>query len=157
MIISHHYDVSLTWTGNRGSGTSGYKAYGRDHIVSVAGKEPIAGSADRSFFGDVERWNPEDLLVAALSQCHMLSYLAQAARSGVLVTEYQDSASGTMEQTPDGGGHFTRVVLRPRVTVMEATMMELAHQIHSVAARKCFIAASVNFPVEHEPVVTLAG
>lgn len=156
MIIRHHYDVSLTWTGNRGSGTSGYKAYGREHIVSVAGKEPIAGSADRAFFGDVERWNPEDLLVAALSQCHMLSYLAQAALSGLLVTEYQDSASGTMEQTPDGGGHFTRVVLRPRVTVMQESMVELARQLHSVAAQKCFIAASVNFPVEHEPVVTLA-
>ena len=156
MLIQHHYEVSLSWEGNRGSGTSGYKAYGREHLVTVAGKHPIAGSADRAFFGDVERWNPEELLLAALSQCHMLSYLAEAARSGLIVTAYHDQASGTMEQTADGGGHFTRVVLHPRVTVLADANRELAHDLHRLAAGKCFIAASVNFPVEHEPEIIAA-
>src|SRR6478736_5439191 len=116
MRLEHRYAIDLQWTGNRGSGTSGYKDYGRDHVVSVEGKHPIEGSADRVFFGDRDRWNPEELLLAALSQCHMLSYLAEAAAAGVVIVAYSDAASGVMEQTSDGGGHFTSVTLRTRVT-----------------------------------------
>ncbi|GAA1442422.1 OsmC family protein [Leifsonia poae] len=153
MNLDHRYAIDLQWTGNRGSGTSGYKDYGRDHVVSVEGKHPIEGSADRVFFGDRDRWNPEELLLAALSQCHMLSYLAEAARAGVVVVGYTDAATGVMEQTSNGGGHFTSVLLSPRVTVADPAQAELAAALHAPAAEKCFIAASMNFTVEHAPEI----
>ncbi|MGN7801083.1 OsmC family protein [Leifsonia sp. 22587] len=157
MKLEHSYAIDLQWTGNRGTGTSGYKDYGRDHVVSTEGKHSIEGSADRVFFGDRDRWNPEELLLAALSQCHMLSYLAEAAGAGVVVVGYTDAATGTMVQTGDGGGHFTEVTLRPRVTVADPAQAELAASLHAPASRKCFIAASVNFPVHHAPeLLTLA-
>lgn len=151
MKLEHRYEIDLQWTGNRGEGTSGYKSYGRDHTVSTEGKHSIEGSADRAFFGDTDRWNPEELLLAALSQCHMLSYLAEAARAGVVVVGYTDRATGVMEQTNDGGGHFTSAVLRPAVTIADPAQAELAASLHAPASAKCFIAASVNFPVGHEP------
>jgi organic hydroperoxide reductase OsmC/OhrA len=157
MKLEHGYAIDLQWTGNRGSGTSSYKEYGRDHVVSAAGKHSIVGSADRAFFGDTDRWNPEELLLAALAQCHMLSYLAEAARAGVVVVGYTDAATGTMEQTGNGGGHFTEATLRPRVTIADPAQAELAASLHEPAAEKCFIAASVNFPVHHTPsTLTLA-
>jgi len=157
MKLEHRYAIDLQWTGNRGEGTSDYKAYGRDHTVSTEGKHPIEGSADRTFFGDRDRWNPEELLLAALSQCHMLSYLAEAARAGVVVVGYTDAATGVMEQTGNGGGHFTSAMLRPKVTIADPAQAELAASLHAPAAEKCFIAASVNFPVGHEPeLLTLA-
>src|SRR5690554_3443452 len=156
MGLAHHYAIELVWTGNRGTGTSGYKAYGRDHVLSAAGKHDIAASSDRTFHGDADRWNPEELLLAALSQCHLLSYLHVAASAGVVVTDYRDEAVGTMQQTDDGGGHFTSATLRPVVTVESPEMVEKAMGLHHDAAKKCFIAASVNFPVGHEPQVTVA-
>jgi organic hydroperoxide reductase OsmC/OhrA len=151
-LFEHSYDVMIEWTGNRGSGTSDYKAYGRDHVVSAPGKHPLEGSADRAFRGDADRWNPEELLLSALSQCHMLSYLHVAASHGIVVVAYSDQASGTMEQTRDGGGHFTSAVLRPRVSIAGGDE-QLALELHAEASVKCFIAASVNFPVTHEPEI----
>lgn len=147
MNLEHHYSVGLRWTGNRGTGTSDYRAYGRDHLIEVEGKHPIEGSADRTFHGDADRWNPEELLLTALSQCHMLSYLHVAVSLGVVVTGYSDAAVGTMRQANDGGGHFESVTLRPLVTVAEPGMVERAVAAHRTASEKCFIAASVNFDV----------
>ncbi|QNE46457.1 OsmC family peroxiredoxin [Glaciihabitans sp. INWT7] len=152
MNHEHHFAVSLQWTGNRGTGTSGYKAYGRDHVVRAEGKHEISGSSDRVFHGDADRWNPEEMLIAALSQCHLLSYLHVAASNGVVVTDYTDAATGVMEQTADGGGHFTSVTLRPVVTIATDNV-ELALSLHHEASLKCFIASSMNFPVEHQPRV----
>jgi organic hydroperoxide reductase OsmC/OhrA len=156
MNLEHHYAMTLDWTGNRGTGTSGYRAYGRDHVIAAAGKPSIAGSADRTFHGDADRWNPEELLLAALSQCHLLSYLHVAASHGIVVVDYTDDAVGQMEQTRDGGGHFTSATLRPVVTIAGGDA-ELALAIHAEASSKCFIAASVNFPVGHEPSIRYAG
>jgi organic hydroperoxide reductase OsmC/OhrA len=153
MNLEHHYALEIEWTGNRGNGTSDYKAYGRDHLVRAEGKPSIVGSSDRSFRGDPANWNPEELLLAALSQCHMLSYLHEAATNGIVVESYTDAATGTMEQTHDGGGHFTSVTLRPRVTI-SAGDRALALQLHHPAGEKCFIASSVNFPVIHEPEIS---
>jgi len=150
MKAAHHYAVRIQWTGNRGSGTSGYRAYGREHLISAAGKESIAGSADRTFHGNADRWNPEELLLTALSQCHMLSYLHVAVRNGVTVVAYTDDAVGTLEQIPPVGGRFTSATLRPRVTISDPRQLELAQSLHEEAQRECFIAASVNFPVGHE-------
>jgi organic hydroperoxide reductase OsmC/OhrA len=153
----HRYDLMVSWTGDRGTGTSGYRAYGRDHLVTADGRPLLEGSADPVFFGDKTRWNPELELVAALAQCHLLSYLHVCAAAGVVVTAYEDAPYGVMAETADGGGHFTEVVLRPLVTVTAAEMTEAAVELHEEASRKCFIASSVNFPVRHEPTVSVYG
>jgi organic hydroperoxide reductase OsmC/OhrA len=150
----HHYACSVEWTGNRGSGTSGYRDYDRAITVSAEGKPALLTSSDRTFHGDAARWNPEEMLVAALSSCHLLSYLHVAAAAGVVVTAYVDEPVGTMTQQGIGG-HFTEVVLRPVVSVTEASMTERANALHHDASQACFIAASVNFPVRHEPRVVI--
>jgi len=155
MHTDHHFAVDVEWTGNRGTGTSGYKEYGRENAISAAGKVTIDGSSARVFHGNPERWNPEELLIAALAECHLLSYLHVALSHGIIVTGYTDAATGTMEQTADGGGHFTSVTLRPSVTIASGDPA-LAQALHEEAAEKCFIAASVSFPVLHEPVVTVS-
>jgi organic hydroperoxide reductase OsmC/OhrA len=154
MTRQHSYQTVVTWTGDRGTGTSGYREYGREHTVTADGPAPLAGSADPAFRGDPERWNPEQLLLAALSQCHMLSYLALCARHGVVVTGYVDRARGTMA-TQGTGGRFTSAVLRPVVRVASAAMVEKATALHHDAHAGCFIASSVAFPVAHEPTVTV--
>jgi organic hydroperoxide reductase OsmC/OhrA len=150
--IEHHYAVSVEWQGNLGSGTSDYKSYSRDHLVTAEGKPPIEGSSDRVFRGSPERWNPEELMLAALSQCHMLSYLHVAATTGVVVVAYRDAAVGTLQQTRNGGGQFTSVTLRPVVTISSGEL-ELALSLHREASEKWFVAASVNFPVLYEPQI----
>lgn len=153
----HFYETEVVWTGNRGTGTSSIRGYDRAHEVTAAGLPGISGSADRAFRGDASRWNPEQLLLAALSQCHLLSYLSVCAVNGVVVTGYTDRASGTMEETGDGGGHFTEALLRPAVEVASPEMADAAQALHKEAQRLCFIANSVNFPVRHEPSVTVAS
>ncbi|PZG03703.1 OsmC family protein [Nonomuraea aridisoli] len=155
MSRAHTYQTVVTWTGNRGTGTSGYRDYGRDHELSADGPAVVLGSSDPAFRGDPSRWNPEQLLVGSLSQCHMLWYLHKCTMAGVVVTAYADTATGTMAETADGG-HFTEVVLRPAVTVAAPEMLERALELHKAAHKACFIAASVNFPVRHEPTVTVA-
>lgn len=148
---SHNYNIKTQWTGNRGTGTSDYRAYDRDHIILAENKIEIPGSSDPAFRGDPTRYNPEEFLVAALSTCHMLSYLHVCVLNGVIVTNYTDNATGTMEETPDGGGHFTEVILNPVVVVKDASMIEKANELHHKASELCFIANSVNFPVKHSP------
>ncbi|MBI1206692.1 MAG: OsmC family peroxiredoxin [Azospirillum sp.] len=150
MPRSHVYRPLIRWTGNRGSGTSGYYDYGRDHVIEAAGKPPLPGSADPAFRGDAARWNPEDLLVASLSCCHMLWFLHLSAESGLIVTAYDDEPVGTMAETADGSGHFTSVVLRPRVTLAAGGDPAATEALHHRAHALCFIANSVNFPVTVE-------
>jgi organic hydroperoxide reductase OsmC/OhrA len=145
----HHYKAVIEWTGNQGNGTSDYSSYSRNHLIQVAGKMAIAGSSDPVFRGDKTLHNPEDLLVASLSACHMLSYLHLCAVSGIVVTAYSDEATGTMVETAGGGGRFTEVHLHPVVTVKEPSMIELASELHHKAHENCFIASSCNFPVLH--------
>jgi organic hydroperoxide reductase OsmC/OhrA len=153
--MEHQYALDLTWQGNRGSGTSGYRDYGRDVLLRADGKPDLLGSADPTFRGDAARWNPEEMLVAALAQCHLLSYLHSAVRHGVVVTSYDDHPVGVMSQAGQGG-HFVSVVLRPRVTVASQDQVETATAIHHEASENCFIAASVSFPVTHEPETLVA-
>ena len=150
----HSYEVTVEWTGDLGSGTSGYRAFSRDHVASVEGKASIAGSADPAVRGDPSRWTPEELLVVSLSQCHMLWYLHLCSAAGVRVVGYVDRPRGVMEMDErGGGGAFTEVVLRPEVTVAEAGMVAKAERLHADVPALCFIARSVNFPVRHEPVI----
>ncbi|WP_425861831.1 OsmC family protein [Arthrobacter sp. TWP1-1] len=150
-LNQHHYEVNVLWTGNTGTGTSNYRDYGRDHSVTAVGLPLLLGSADRTFHGDRERWNPEQLLVTALAQCHMLSYLHVAVLHGVVITQYEDTATGTMVMNRDGSGQFESVVLNPKIQVADPATEQLALSLHAEASAKCFIARSVNFPVRHEP------
>jgi organic hydroperoxide reductase OsmC/OhrA len=149
----HKYSVTVTWTGNTGTGTASYRGYERSHEVAAEGKPAIAGSSDPAFRGDPARWNPEELLLAALSGCHQLSYLHLCAVAGIVVVDYVDHAEGWMQETPDGAGQFTRVVLRPKVKISAGDAAK-AKELHHEAHAKCFIARSVNFPVENEPEIT---
>lgn len=152
MKTEHRYFLTVRWTGNTGSGTASYRSYERAHTIQIQGKPDIEGSSDPSFRGDKSKHNPEEMLLSALSSCHMLSYLHLCAVNGVLVTDYVDQATGTMGETPDGGGHFIQATLHPVVTVANATMIDKANELHKKASELCFIANSVNFPVHHEPV-----
>lgn len=151
-MTDHSYEVAVRWTGDRGTGTSGYRDYGRDHTISAAGKQDVAGSADPAFRGDRDRWNPEELVLAALAQCHMMSYLYVAVQRGFTVVDYQDSASASLDVHRDGTGELTGANLRPVVTILEADRVEDAEAAHAEANRLCFVARSVAFPVHHTPV-----
>jgi len=157
MERSHSYNLTITWTGNRGTGTSDYRAYDRNHIIQAENKIEIPGSSDPAFRGDKTRYNPEEFLVSALSTCHMLSYLHVCVMNGVVVTGYVDHATGTMTETADGGGHFTEVMLNPVVTVKDAAMVAKANELHHKASQLCFIANSVNFQVKHTPTCVVEG
>lgn len=154
---SHQYAARLIWDGNLGDGTSGYATYGRKYHVQFDGKPDLAGSADPMFRGDAHLYNPEDLFVAALSSCHLLSYLALCARNGISVLAYEDDAIGTMVLRPDGGGSFESVRLRPTVTIAAASDEKRAMELHDEAHKLCFIAASVSVPVGHEPCIRVSG
>jgi organic hydroperoxide reductase OsmC/OhrA len=153
----HRYAVTVRWTGNTGTGTSAYRAYTRNHEIYGEGKPAIPGSSDPHFRGDRTRWNPEELLVAALSACHQLTYLHLCADAGVIVTAYEDAAQGVMVESADGGGQFTSVVLHPKVTIRAGSNTELANSLHEKAHALCFIARSVSFNVEAEPTVVVDG
>ena len=151
---THSYAANIEWTGNNGTGTSSYRAYGREHVIRMDGKPDIAGSSDASFRGDNAKHNPEDMLVASISTCHMLWYLHLAAVAGVVVTAYTDAAKGTMVEDAERGGYFTEVVLHPTVTI-SAGDAATAQRLHEDAHHKCYIANSVNFPVKCEPAVLI--
>lgn len=150
---NHTYALRIEWTGSAGEGTSAYTSYRRDHIIVSEGKPEIQGSSDPSFRGDRSRYNPEELLVAALSSCHMLSYLHLCSANKVTVLGYRDEASGVMAQDKDGSGKFVEVRLRPAVTISAASDRSRALALHGEAHHVCFIANSVNFPVEIEPEI----
>ncbi|HZG23538.1 MAG TPA: OsmC family protein [Chitinophagaceae bacterium] len=147
----HQYKLTVTWTGNKGKGTSDYNSYDRSHVISAEHKTGIFGSSDPSFKGDKTKYNPEELLVASLSTCHMLWFLHLCSSAGVVVTNYIDHASGTMVENPDGGGYFKEVTLYPEVTVTDEAMISTANSLHHQANKMCFIANSCNFPVNHQP------
>jgi organic hydroperoxide reductase OsmC/OhrA len=149
----HNYELQVEWTGNTGEGTKTYRGYRRDHTITAEGKPPILASSDPSFRGDPSRYNPEDLLVASLSACHMLSYLHLCAVNHVTVLDYRDVALGLMDENSDGSAQFTRVTLRPTVKIAPGDDRVKAHALHDQAHHLCFIARSVNFPVDVAPTI----
>ena len=156
MAHVHQFSAKLAWTGAAKGTTSSYQSYSRDYVVEIPGKPPLAGSADPAFRGDASRHNPEDLLVASLAACHMLTYLAEAARAGVHVVTYTDEAAGTM-QMKDGKMRFTNVGLHPQVAIAAASDPAKARELHHLAHEHCFIANSVNFPVTCDAQVSVAA
>ena len=153
-LNEHRYALTVRWTGNLGSGTSSYRDYSRDHDIEIPGLPVLRGSADPTFHGDRSRYNPEQLLLTALAQCHMLSFLHVAVKHGVVVLSYEDNATGMMRLNRDGSGQFETATLRPQVTVADPGHIALAGRMHHEANEVCFIARSVNFPVLHAPITT---
>ena len=147
----HNYKLTVKWTGNNGTGTSNYKEFERNHSILVDDKVEILGSSDPAFRGDKTKHNPEDLLVASVSACHMLWYLHLCAVAGVIVIAYIDNATGIMIENANGGGKFTEVTLNPTVTITDISMTEKANELHKKANELCFVANSLNFPVYHKP------
>ena len=156
MDRQHTYSIRVTWTGDEGVGTASFQHYSRAHRIEAEGKLPIEGSSDPSFRGDAARWNPEELFLASLSACHKLWYLGLCARAGVVVTSYADDAEGFMTEEAGGAGQFTSAVLHPRITVAPGADTDTAMALHHEAHAMCFIARSVNFPVECRPVIAAA-
>lgn len=156
MPRDHHYNLDLVWTGNTGGGTASYRGYSRDHeIRAAAGVLP--GTADPFFRGVADRWNPEQLFLASLAQCHLLTYLWLCVGEKVVVTGYRDSPSGVMQEEPDGSGRFTSVTLRPRVVIAAGSDPAVALALHDRVSDYCFIARSVSIPVHHEPTTEVAA
>lgn len=152
----HKYNLTTTWTGNKGDGTLTYRGYERSHTIAVESKVDLLASSDPAFLGDITKHNPEELLLASLSSCHMLWYLHLCATAGIIVTAYEDNAEGIMEETESGSGKFTEATLYPVVTVKDASMKEQAIALHEKANEMCFIANSVNFKVHHRPEIISA-
>ena len=155
-MTTHRYSLRVTWTGNTGTGTNDYRSYQRAHEIAAPGKPVIVGSSDPAFRGDAARYNPEELLVASLSSCHMLWYLHLASSAGIVVTNYHDEPVGTLREATDGSGCFTDVLLRPMVTVGAGTNPKAAAELHAQAHARCFIANSVCFPVSCDPRLEIA-
>lgn len=152
---THQYLITTAWTGNRGEGTSSYRAYSRDHEITGDDKPSILGSSDPSFLGDRTRYNPEEMLVASLSACHMLWYLHLCTDQKILVVSYKDKAEGVMQENKDGSGHFAQVILKPTIIITDARHIDAARDLHELAHDKCFIARSVNFPVLCNPTIEI--
>jgi len=151
----HQYQIQVKWTGNLGEGTKSYKGYSRNHEITTNGKPTIMGSSDPSFNGDPTRYNPEDLFVSTLASCHLLWYLHLCSVNKITVVEYVDNSTGTMLEKEDGSGAFEEVTLQPSITILEPDKKELAIQLHHEAHDKCFIANSVNFPVQCKPTILI--
>jgi organic hydroperoxide reductase OsmC/OhrA len=145
----HQYSLALQWTGNKGQGTKNYTAYSRDYEISLPNKTTILGSSDPAFRGDPTRHNPEEMLLSAVSSCHLLWYLHLCSAASVVVVNYQDNPIGTMVETADGGGYFSEITLHPKVVVSDESMVEMANSLHKRANELCFIANSCNFPIHH--------
>lgn len=153
---AHEYAARLIWTGSSGAGTASYASYGREYRVVIEGKPDLLGTADPAFRGEADRHNPEDLFVAAIAACHMLTYLALCARRGVRVLAYQDEARGTLVTRGPGGGRFEKVTLNPRATIYGSEHTALALQLHQEASESCFIANSCSVPIVHRATVDSA-
>lgn len=150
MARKHLYETSLVWTGNKGSGTMDYRSYDRDFEIEIDGKPTISGSSDSIFMGDKTKYNPEDLLLASVSSCHMLWFLHLCSKNGIVVIEYKDNAIGTMTENANGSGKFTEVLLQPEVIISKKEDIDWANSLHEEANKMCFIASSLNFPVKHK-------
>ncbi len=151
---NHQYNLSVEWTGNKGSGTFDYRSYSRNHRIIIPSKSTdLLGSSDPSFRGDPSRYNPEELFLSSVSACHMLWYLHLCSDNDVIVHEYIDHAEGTMEETANGSGRFKQIILKPTVIVTESRMIQTATELHHKANDMCFIANSLNFKVEHQSTI----
>lgn len=153
---SHTFRSHLRWTGAALGPTGRDVTYSREQTVSFDGKPDIVASSAPAYGGDPALHDPENLMMASLSTCHALTYLAVCAHSGLSVIAYEDSATGVLARV-ERVTRFTEVTLRPKVTVAAGTDVERARALHDKAHANCFMSSSVNFPVKYEPEIVVAG
>jgi organic hydroperoxide reductase OsmC/OhrA len=153
MNTIHNYKLSVKWTGNQGTGTSDYKDFERSYSIQIENKADILGSADAEFRGDKTKHNPEELLLASVSSCHMLWYLHLCAENNIIVTDYIDNATAILEETTNGNGKFASITLNPTVTITDKIMVDQAKELHKKANEFCFVANSLNIKVDHQPII----
>ena len=153
-MAESHYHARLVWSGGALGPTKSVEDYSREFRAEFDGKPAFRGSADPAFRGDPALYNPEDLLLSALSACHMLSYLAVCAHAGIAVLSYEDAVVGTATLR-DGRLRFVDVLLRPKVVLEQGSNIEKACSLHDRAHDICVIANAVNFPVRYEADVTV--
>ena len=147
MNTLHNYRAAIIWSGNQGSGTSNYKDFERSYHIQIENKATILGSSDPAFRGDRTKHNPEELLLAAVSSCHMLWYLHFCSENKIIVTDYIDNATAILEETERGNGKFIAIALHPTITITEKSMIEKATELHAKANEYCFVANSLNLIV----------
>jgi organic hydroperoxide reductase OsmC/OhrA len=148
-VMSQHH-ATIAW--ERAGRDFDYESYSRNHTWDFECGTEVVASAASAFRGDPGKVNPEDAYVAALSSCHMLTFLAIAARTGIVVERYYDAAVGYLERNEDGKLAMTRVVLRPEVTFQAPVPASDLAQMHERAHEDCFIASSVRTLVTVEIV-----
>lgn len=156
MNTQHNYNVATKWTGNQGIGTSNYKDFERSYTIQIENKADIFGSSDPEFRGDRTKHNPEELLLASVSSCHMLWYLHFCSESKIVVTDYIDNATAILDETENGNGKFSSITLNPTITITDQSMVELATELHKKANEFCFVANSLNLKVTHQPIFEVA-
>lgn len=147
---THDYETTVIWTGNRGDGARTYRGYDRTWDMAAAGKMPLHCSNDPLLGGDPTKYNPEDLLLSALSSCHMLWYLHLATSAGITVHSYRDTPIGVGETAPNGAGRFLRATLRPEIEIAAGCDIQTADSLHHEVHKYCFIARSVAFPIDYQ-------
>jgi len=147
---THLFTASIEWAGNRGEGTASYRAYDRDWSMVTPGQVALACSNDPNLGGDPTKPNPEQLLLSALSSCHMLWFLHLASREKIVVSGYRDRPEGLGEASPNGAGRFLEATLKPQITLADLADKDRADALHHKVHQYCFIARSVNFPVRYE-------
>lgn len=142
-----NYTLALNWLGDK-NGT--HHREDRFYEIRIEGKPKLLGSADQPFFGDPSLYNPEDLLLSALSSCHMMSYLYVCRKAGIKISSYQDNPVGTLKLNKEGIGKFENVTLKPQVVLADKSQTQQASALHHKAGKLCFIANSVNFDIKYE-------
>lgn len=155
MNTQHNYKLAVKWTGNQGSGTSNFKDFERSYSVIIENKLPIFGSSDPEFRGDKTKHNPEELLLAAVSSCHMLWYLHLCLEAKIVIIDYVDNATGILQEFENGNGKFTSITLNPCIIVTEKSMIEKAFELHKKANEFCFVSNSLNIEVAHLPIINV--
>ena len=156
MNTQHNYKLGVKWTGNQGTETFNHKDFERSYTIQIENKADIFGSSDPEFRGDKTKHNPEELLLASVSSCHMLWYLYLCYEAQIMVTNYVDNATAILEETENGNGKFSSITLNPIITVTEESMVEQATELHKKANEFCFVANSLNLKVDHQPVINVA-
>ncbi|MEN8816452.1 MAG: OsmC family protein [Nonlabens sp.] len=131
----------------------GVQINSKTHTSKIVGKPDLQISAAREFKGEASKHNPEDLLLSALSSCHMMSYFYVCQQNNIDILDYKDLATGILELKEDSSGGFIEVILNPVITLRDNQQKEWALQLHKKAHELCFIANSVNFPIKIIPII----
>jgi organic hydroperoxide reductase OsmC/OhrA len=148
VVADHKYKTLLHWSAEDGEGTKSYKSFARTHTITAKTKrgEDKPAIVATSAFHSLDHYNPDEMLLASLSSCHMLWYLHLCSEHGVVVIDYRDEAELVLRLDAKGEGSVESATLRPRVTISSGDA-EAAKRLHRDAHSKCFVAKSVNFPV----------